>query len=240
MENAKLKGSNLVDYVPQNDVMGVTACPLGCPECYYNFAVRNKTSWAQAVGAPPLIQDIDKIIRVNSGLDSNLWREMVIERTAGFPHKFYNTSLPLFDLPGPIVLTANPGYRKYQYWTPNSFWDWGKLMFVRFLVPDLSAETRIMIRREVELYWEHGVFVTLTFMRYREKPERSWGFAEEKHFDHTWWAISLNEQRRLYEGVKEENGLMGVCGGLVESQKCVDCGICEYQYWTSRYRGPWA
>lgn len=240
MKNAKLEGSNLVDYVPQNDVMGLTLCPLGCPECYYNLAIREGTPWVLGCStAPTPGETASQIVRVNSGLDSNLWREMVAERTSDFLHKFYNTSLALFELPGPIVLTANPGWRKYQYCTPRPWWGWQKLMFVRFLVPDISAETKITIRRESEPYLEHDIFITLTFMRYRKKPERPTGFIEAKRFDHSWWSVSLNEQQRLYNGVKPEGGSMGVCGGLVESQKCVDCGICEYRYWAWRDGHAW-
>ena len=57
---------------------------------------------------PALDEVGDGIVRVNCGNDSNNQREHVIASTAQYPRRFFNTSIPKFDFPGPVVLTANP------------------------------------------------------------------------------------------------------------------------------------
>ena len=45
---------------------------------------------------------------MNCGNDSNNQRELVIETAQRYKRFFFNTPIPRFDFPGPVVLTANP------------------------------------------------------------------------------------------------------------------------------------
>jgi hypothetical protein len=96
--NPKLEGSPIVDAVPQ-----AGKCPHNCRACYFNRGFYRE---------PPFIPTDDeaegKIVRVCSGNDANNNRELVIDVTKHYPNKFYCTSQPFFDFPGPVQYTCNP------------------------------------------------------------------------------------------------------------------------------------
>ena len=50
----------------------------------------------------------DGIVRMNCGNDWNNQRDLVIETAKKYQRFFFNTTIPRFDFPGPVVLTANP------------------------------------------------------------------------------------------------------------------------------------
>src|SRR4030043_2218245 len=102
MNNPKLLGSSIVDCIPQ-----VGNCPNNCPDCYFNAPGFFRTKDEPLI--PTLEEVADKIVRVNSGHDSNLQKDLVLEVTKQYPKKFYNTSIPNFDFPAPVVFTCNPG-----------------------------------------------------------------------------------------------------------------------------------
>ena len=95
--NPKLAGSSLIDCVPQTG-----PCPNHCAECFYNRAFyRPLTS-----SLMPSADEVgDKIVRVNSGHDSNLDHRHVVATTARYKRKFYNTSIPKFAFLAPVVFT---------------------------------------------------------------------------------------------------------------------------------------
>ena len=98
--NPKLVGSKLIDCIPQTGL-----CPNACPECFYNGGRFYRTLDEPLL--PSLEQADGRIVRVNSGHDSNLSRDIVLAATADYEHKFYNTSLPEFGFPAPVVFTCN-------------------------------------------------------------------------------------------------------------------------------------
>ena len=104
----------------------------------------------------------DGIVRVNCGNDSNNQREHVIASTAQYPRRFFNTSIPQFDFPGPVVLTANPreerrGVDPYEINPPAN------LMFVRLRA---SSTNLHLIREQIANWSDWLVPVVLTFMAY--------------------------------------------------------------------------
>ena len=235
MSNAKLAGSNIVDFIPQSG-----ACPLGCPDCYYNLGVSENAEWIKAANHLSPQDTANKIVRVNSGHDSNLCRDDTLilaspNSAVAFKHAFFNTSLPRFDFPRPVVFTANPGWMKWQFHEPATHWKWDNLMFVRFLVPDLTIETRIRLALAAKPYLARDLFIVLTFMRYTERPKKNYGYTQMNHFTHYWWAATLPSRRCfLNDMLRDEptfQGRLGVCGGLDGDERCAACGICESTYW---------
>jgi len=101
-ENPKLKGTNIIDCIPQ-----VGECKHQCPECFYNGGRFFRT--LDEPWMPSLEEVGDKIVRVNSGNDSNSQKELVLEKTEQYRLKFFNTSVPNFDFPDPVVFTCNGG-----------------------------------------------------------------------------------------------------------------------------------
>ena len=66
----------------------------------------------------------DGIVRMNCGNDSNNQRDLVIETAKRYQRYFFNTSIPRFDFPGPVVLTANPKEEQEgSYAMPNRHGD---------------------------------------------------------------------------------------------------------------------
>ena len=234
MPNKKLAESNLVDWIPQR----VKRCPLDCPECYYNRAVNENTEWIQHVGDRPSDVDIQtKIVRVNSGLDSNIERKIVVEQTRELPHKFYNTSIPQWiGFPGPVVLTVNPGWCGYQFHNlAGSIGFLSQLMFVRVLVADVTQHALNIIAREIRWYARFNVPVVLTFMRYTGMPTHPSGYTMTGHIDHEWWCPTIETKRGTYAELlsNASHGDLYVCGGLEGDERCATCGVCERLYWRS-------
>jgi len=131
--NPKQAESNLYDCIPQ-----AGPCPIGCNQCFYN----RPGAFYVPIDQPhfPALDEVgDGIVRVNCGNDSNNQREHVIASTAQYPRRFFNTSVPKFDFPSPVVLTANPkeeqiGVDPYEIKPPAN------LMFVRLRVSSTNLD----------------------------------------------------------------------------------------------------
>jgi len=214
--NPKIEGSNIIDAIPQEP-----PCPLGCPECYYNRD-------PMAPRIPSEEEARGKIVRVNSGHDSNVCREGVIALTQHFKHKFYNTSIPLFDFPGPVVFTCNARAPKYVKTTPN-------LMAVRLLTNSWDIEEQ----KDLALFYANsGVPVLVTFMRYwTRKPDKPEDYEWNKHIENAYWIPKTETKLRIMDGLYHHlNSLcsrpfvLKMCGTLW-SDKCMACRNCEYLYW---------
>ena len=212
--NPKLAGSNLIDAVPQTG-----KCPNGCEECFYNRA------FYRPLDTPLLPSDEEaagKIVRVNSGHDSNLDRDKVIAATSRYPQRFYNTSIANFAFPAPVVFTCNGREPLFVDVTPN-------VMFVRVRYNpwDLVEQDAL-----VGHYLEQGVPVVLTWMRYYSSEAIPGGYRSDfVHGTHL-----LNEYWKLRPGMKvrlaRQYAGTGVrqCG-VPWSSLCVDCRNCEFLYW---------
>ena len=232
--NKKLDGSSIVDFIPQILTGDPVPCPLQCPDCYYNLACRERTEWVKAAGL--LSASDGHIVRVNSGLDSNLQKDIVLERTRHLPHKFYNTSLPNFDFPGPVVFTANPGWlheksEKFQL-PPGNLKECANIMFVRFRIADPTDRWVALVRTAAMPWQAKGIPIVLTFMRYTKEPSVNYAgdgtpFEHVRHFDHVWWQMQLKRRASFYWAVSEgRKGIYQCSDG-----RCADCKLCESLYW---------
>lgn len=167
--NPKMEGSACIDCRPQTGL-----CPNGCPECFYNrpgafYCDINDPQ----IPNPELVGD--RIVRMNSGHDSNLQKDLVIKTAEKYEKVFFNTSIPDFDFPGPVVFTAN-GQEEDSPWCPiinyagktrqvppkqEKFFD--RLMFVRVRVSPTNLEC---VERAVACWTAKNIPVVLTFMAY--------------------------------------------------------------------------
>lgn len=219
-ENPKLAGSYLIDCIPQSG-----ECPNKCSECFYNGGrfFRPLTPMI-----PTREEARGKIVRMNSGHDSNLKRSLVIQTAGQYEHVFFNTSIPRFSFPGPVVFTANRQCPQNQVHLIENPPD--NLMFVRVRVSSWDMETVEMVVRH---YWEkYDVPVVLTFMRFyngdlipdKNKIDYEW----KEHIINDYWVPTTETVLRVLAHFKSSGVRM--CGTLVSSL-CRDCRNCEFLYW---------
>lgn len=216
-ENPKMKGTNLIDCIPQTG-----ECPLKCEECFYNGGRFYRTLDTPLI--PTFEESRGKIVRVNSGHDSNIQRGLVIKTTERYLHKFYNTSVPNFIFPAPVVFTCNG--RKLLLVEKGL----DKLMFVRIRTSIFNLEE---VNKAVEYYLkEHKIPVVLTFMRYynisKIQVEYHKYFEFKKYILNSYYCHTVDAHLKILEQYKG----MGVwmCGTPTSSY-CVDCRNCEFLYW---------
>jgi hypothetical protein len=158
--NPKQDGSNLFDCIPQ-----IGPCPIGCNACFYN----RPGAFYLPIDQPsiPTSEEVgDGIVRMNCGNDSNNQRDLVIETAKQYKHAFFNTSIPRFDFPGPVVWTANPCEEQYVRIPPALQCEIpSNLMFIRLRV---SSTNLFRIKLAAEWFNAKQVPVVLTFMAYYE------------------------------------------------------------------------
>lgn len=218
-KNPKLKGTNIVDCIPQTG-----ECPYQCPECFYNGGRFFRT--LEEPWMPSAEQVGDKIVRVNSGNDSNNQRKLVIEKTKNYNEVFYNTSIPKFDFPGPVVFTCNGG-KKGELKLVD---DVNNLMFVRVRVSSWDLET---VDRAVEHYRNtHDIPVVLTFMRYYNGDL----IPDEAKNDYEWRKSIINnyfciKQEALLRIMSRYKGKGVRMCGTPTGSGCIDCRNCELLYY---------
>ena len=217
MTNPKLVGSNLIDCIPQTG-----ECPVKCAECFYNGGRFYRTL------AEPLIPTLEeakrRIVRVNSGHDSNIQRQRVLDATARYPHRFYNTSIPRFDFPAPVVFTCN-GPRLFLVSTPPN------VMFVRVRTCSWNLDE---VDRAIEFYQiGQGRQVVLTFMRYynSEAVVQAGDYEWRKSVLNDYWCPRPETIVRILGRYKGTGVRM--CGTPISSL-CVDCRNCEFFYWRTQ------
>ncbi len=217
-KNPKLEGSGLVDVIPQTG-----KCPMKCLECYYNEGFFRTLD-------EPLMVTIEeaegKIVRINSGHDSNINKELVIKATKIYRHKFYNTSIPNFDFPGPVVFTYNSRDTDFTFYEVE---DVSNMMFVRIRVDTWNLIK--VVDPAVTYYTKKGIPVVLTFMRYRNKDnvKKLKDYYFKKHILNSYWLIKAGLWRKIMDRYKGNN-LVFSCG-TPKSSFCKDCQNCEKLYW---------
>lgn len=226
-ENPKLSGSSMVDCIPQ-----VGNCPNECIECYYNgggFFTDKKSPLI------PTLEEVgDKIVRINSGHDSNLQKELVLKVTKRYTKKFYNTSIPDFEFPAPVVFTCNG--RDTDFSAMIVVRELKNLMAVRFRTNLWNLD---LLDEAVNFYASHGVPVTITFMRYTdisnipEKYRKYYGI--RKSILNMYYCLSREKQMEIVEkypgpyGEEFSQRIVGMCG-TPESSYCRDCQRCVWAY----------
>lgn len=229
--NPKQADSNLYDCIPQTG-----PCPIGCNQCFYN----RPGAFYVPIDQPhfPTLEEVgDGIVRVNCGNDSNNQREHVIASTAQYRHRFFNTSVPRFDFPGPVVLTANP---REEEPVGKPIWPFRdgaprNLMFVRLRVSSTNLD---WVRDGVDWYTSYQVPVVLTFMAYYDaEPQVPAGVSEAvggpcyewrvRHINPYWCPTPAFI--RWVMGQYSNDRLVSYCGSL-EGSYCRLCRNCETYY----------
>ena len=231
--NPKQEGTNIFDCKPQ-----IGPCPIGCNQCFYNRPGAFYSDIQQPI-MPTLDEVGDGIVRVNSGHDSNIGRDEVIRATERYPKRFFNTSIPNFDFPAPVVLTANPKEEdERSYALPD--WhgeDWyspaPNLMFVRLRT---SATNLAQIDAAVAAWTAAQVPVVITFMAYYDHepvvPEdlifKGQCYEWRVRHINSYWCPTKDFMRWVMSRYRS-NRLVTMCGS-VETGYCRACRNCETYY----------
>jgi len=174
----------------------------------------------------PLAETEEKIVRVNSGGDSNIHRNYVIESTAPYEHKFYNTSIPVFDFPGPVVFTCNARTVDTGFYAAT---DVDNLMAVRVLVNTWNPD---VVNKAVDWYVGLGVPVLLTFMRYRSRSSVHPMYYEFKeHVSNGYYMIKPEPFDRIVRDyiMRYDTDIIRTCG-TSSSHLCKNCRNCAALY----------
>src|SRR5208282_4231145 len=132
IRNPKQVETALFDCVPQEG-----KCPHNCNQCFFN----REGAFYTPTPSIPTVEEVEGgIVRMNCGHDSNFERDLVIETALKYKDFFFNTSVPRFDFPGPVVLTANPKEEE-RPWQP-AYEDQipRNLMFVRLRVSSTNLQ----------------------------------------------------------------------------------------------------
>ena len=218
--NPKQEGSNVWDCIPQ-----VGPCPNNCNQCFYN----RPEAFYVPIDTPliPTPAEVGNgIVRMNCGHDSNIQRDLVIETAKQYNHFFFNTSIPDFDFPGPVVLTANPDEEK-SYVSPwNVLSKTNNLMFVRLRV---SSSNLDLIRAAVRDWASVDIPVVLTFMAYYEDdkvPDKENYEWKVRHINSYYCPKESFIMDTLHKMKQIAGRNVTVCG-----RWCRDCRNCEMYYW---------
>lgn len=224
--NPKLAGSRLVECIPQTG-----ECPMGCAECFYNGGRFYRTLDEPLL--PTLEEARGRIVRVNSGHDSNIGRGAVIAATEKYPHKFYNTSIAQFNFEDaehrqwPVVFTCNGRSTQLVQCPPN-------VMFVRVRANTWETTAQDVI---VRYYQRQNVPVVITFMRYYDKSAIPEGvmargdYVWREHLLNEYWCPTATAKASVM--ARYQGGGVRMCGTLWSSL-CVDCENCIDLYWRCR------
>lgn len=220
-KNPKLVGSNILDCIPHTG-----RCPQDCPECYYNSGF-----YRPLVPLIPTLEEAEgKIIRVSSGHDSNLQKDLVLQTTEKYKDKFYNTSIADFDFPSGVVWTANSKHYNSVIMLGNRYPNIKNLIAVRFrTVPWNFSLARDVVRH----YKRLNIPVILTFMRFRNletipQEYRDW-YELKMHIVSAWWTLSLRSKE-----VTNFAECNLTCG--LKHKLCLNCRNCEKLYKILRER----
>jgi len=231
--NPKQEGTPFFDCIPQ-----IGPCPIGCNQCFYN----RPGAYYVPIDRPhvPTPEEVgDGIVRMNCGNDSNNQRDLVIEAARQYRRYFFNTSIPRFDFPGPIVLTANPKEEQEgSYAMPNWYGDdWhspaANLMFVRLRT---SATNLRLVNQAVAAWTAAQVPVVITFMAYYDHEPQVPADLLFKGECYQWRVRHINsywcptkEFMRWVMSRYAGNRLVSMCSSI-DSAYCRDCRNCESHY----------
>lgn len=224
MNNPKLEGSNLIDCIPQTG-----KCPNNCLGCYYN------KGFYRSLYTPliPSLNEVEgKIVRVNSGHDSNIQKDLVLKATECYKDKFYNTSIPNFDFPAPVIYTCNPGKgnRDLDYATILSTKMLENIMAIRVRTVPWNISLALALNRVYNYRNLIPIPIILTFMRfpmtysipnvYRDLYEY------RAHIINSYFCLKSHYIKAFEESPTPNIYLCGTS----KSNLCKDCGNCETFY----------
>ena len=221
LPNPKQAGSRICDCVPLPG-----PCPNNCPDCYYNRPGAFYASLDQPIFPSPR-HARNKVVRVNSGGDSNYQRNYVIKSTSCYPHRFFNTSRPDLglDFPEPVVVTVNP----------KNFTDWfyaisavENIMFVRVKITSWNYD---LTEDAIQHYTSLNIPVVLTDMRFYTESlvlEHD-DYEYRTHVKNPYWCLKHDIWRQTWAQYVT-NPLVFSCGSP-KSPYCRDCENCWELYW---------
>ena len=221
VRNPKQEGSNVYDCKPQTG-----PCPMACNQCFYN----REGAFYVDIHEPhmPTLEELGGgIMRVNSGHDSNIEREKVIADTEIYKKRFFNTSIPKFDFPAPVVWTANPKEEEKVSFVviPDN------VMFVRLRV---SSTNWKFVSEAIDYYGKQlpTVPVVLTFMAYYDKePEHVENYIWKKRHINSYWCPTKEFMQEVLIKAKRIGGRNVVLCSDLDAYQCVDCKNCETYYY---------
>jgi hypothetical protein len=223
-ENPKTAGSGILTAIPQT-----SRCPVNCADCFFQSGRSYLEPLADNLPNMPPVTPAT-VVRVNDGNDSNVDRERVIEMTAQYQFRFFNTSIPrdLGTFPGPVVLTVNPAGmtdKRAHLIDPLP----ANLMFVRFRT---NTWNLTLCDEVADYYTKRSCPVVLTFMAYSEKqPEmRENDYVYRTRTINPYWAITHGTWIYIMSRY-EFNPLVHSCGN-----KCKNCGNCLREFFATRMR----
>jgi len=241
MQNPKFIGTNIIDCIPQSG-----RCPCDCNQCFYN----HPDFYTKTPIIPSVEEANGKIVRMNSGHDSNIQKLLVLQTASQYKDVFFNTSIPNFDFPGPVVYTANPNENEESL--PLSqlmrLKHLDNLMFVRFRI---SAMNVVQVFQDMQKWIGQRVPIVLTFMRYYDYAPFEDGSEEDKEYH---YRLDMDKNIPIYEYKKHIannswcpsetfiKNIMKSCYRMVymcgtpTSSYCKDCGACEHFYWLTKKR----
>lgn len=233
-----MKGSGMLAAIPQKG-----RCPQGCEDCFFQSGRSFLEPLEENTPNMPLTdQAIGRVVRVNDGNDSNVYRNLVKDSVKFYPSKFFNTSIPtdLEFFVDPIVLTINPGEmtdKEYYRVIPIP----KNLMFVRIRVNTWNLDTVVI--PAVSYYAQREVPVVLTFMAYFGSVEII-PFSNEKNYVfrkrtlNSYNAITTEAWEFIMDLFKY-NKWVHSCG-KIEGEKgdthCRFCGNCLREYFATMER----
>ena len=245
IENPKTKGSGIFAVIPQQG-----RCPNNCKHCFFQGHGRSylKPIEENTPNMPTLQQTIGRVVRVNDGNDSNLYKYLVKDSVKFYPQKFFNTSIPknLEFFEDPVVLTINPAEM-----TDKEFYKLNpipkNLMFVRIRTNMWNIHDVVI--PAVKYYTDREVPVVLTFMAYydtddkvpEEIPEVYLHCYEfRKRTLNCYYAITTNAWEMIMSLFKYNHWVYSCSKieGEKGTYKCHRCGNClrEYFYTMEKMR----
>lgn len=242
IRNPKQVDSSLYDCRPQTGT-----CPIGCSQCFYN----RPDAFYCDINEPNIPDPAEvgnSIVRMNCGHDSNLQRKLVIATAGQYKNFFFNTSIPNYDFPGPVVLTINcceeepkRAIRPPTIIPPN-------LMFIRIRA---SASNLGDVHRLVTDWSLSDVPIVITFMAYYDDevvekvidnrhafyvgidPNEMYEY-KTRHINKYWCPTREMKMTTMKSLNVEGNRLLTAC--CLDSEYCKDCRNCESYYWITRGR----
>ena len=235
VRNPKQEGTPFFDCIPQ-----VGPCPMNCSQCFYN----RPGAYYVPIDKPhvPTPEEVgDGIVRMNCGNDSNNNRDLVIDTALKYGRFFFNTSIPNYDFPGPVVLTANPReedeskyawpiWHRERWYSPAD-----NLMFVRLRT---SATNLHLVDKAVTAWTAADVPVVITFMAYydREPNVPADLLATLREPCYEWRKRHINSYHcptkafmRWVMARYKSNRLVSMCGSI-DTPYCRACRNCETHY----------
>jgi len=226
--NPKIVGSGIIDCVPQID-----KCPRNCSNCFYNNGFY--LEWDELPQIPSVTDATNRIVRMNSGNDSNHNKKLVIETASIYKDVFFNTSYLNLNFPGPVVLTINPGeMTNVGFYEVNPIPK--NLMFVRARV---NLWNQDIIHQICGYYSSKKVPIVLTYMRYYEQEsipkEYQWAYLRQKHILNTYYSLPKENMWNNYVEFHTIYLNTYLCGTRWSSL-CEKCGNCVREYHNTKER----